>query len=800
MSLNAGYATLGVIPSVKGMRAELEKQTKGDFAAVGSKRGRELGEAAGQSAGRSFKSSFGSVAKSIAAPIAAGVAGAGLFEFFKGAIDGASDLAETTSKVRVIFGGASKDVEKFATDSKRNILLTNQAAQDAAATFGVFGKSAGLTGGELAGFSTKLVGLASDLSSFANTTTDQAIEAIGAALRGEAEPIRAYGVLLDDASLRQEAFAQGLIKTTKNALTPQQRVLSAYSLILKQTKDAQGDAARTQDGFANSSRKLQKEISELQTQLGQKLLPALTEGVHFLSNDALPAFAATGGVVADATRAFDSLPGPVKAATAALVAFRAAQALGVGAGIGSAIGSTSSAMDSLRLRTMLAADSYRSLRAGQLTITNGSGQFVSGVGRMAATLGALKTGATGAGAGLRAGLSGAVALVGGPWGLAFAAGTAALTAFYQSQQKAKAFVNELTESLDEQTGSITEQTRKGVINKLYDEKVLQNAKEFGVTVRDATDAALGNADALARVRAALDDYVAGFQGDIGAERRAADSADSFFGRIKDGNEALSDARGKWKLLAEAEGDSASSTQKADSATGAATGTMKKYTSAVDEAKSAVQDLLNKENQRRNAALDSRRDAVALQASLAAAREEAGKGKDTLDIATEAGRNNVNALLDLAAQWNDTSEKIKGSKGAYEQFRQQFVNIAIAMGASKAKAQEMASQLLEIPKNTPAKVTTPGMDQALSDLRALNEQLRLARLGARVNIQSQQSKNRSEFADRTGTTAPRATASGSRVTNNTTNVRIDRLVTSDANSFLEAQRQRNRQAALDGVGR
>ena len=73
-------------------------------------------------------------------------------------------------------------------------------------------------------------------------------------MRGEAEPLRQYGVLLDDASLRQAALELGIISTTKNALTPQQKVLAAQALIYQQTGTAQGDFARTSDGLANKTR------------------------------------------------------------------------------------------------------------------------------------------------------------------------------------------------------------------------------------------------------------------------------------------------------------------------------------------------------------------------------------------------------------------------------------------------------------------------------------------------------------------------------------------------------------------
>ncbi|HJR89527.1 MAG TPA: hypothetical protein VJ782_05135, partial [Aeromicrobium sp.] len=282
-----GYATLDVIPSMKGLRSQLERQAGGDFAAAGRTGGKKYGDAAGREAGTSFRSRFSGAMKGFA-PLAGIGLGAGVVSLFKDAVAGASDLAETGNKINVIFGSAASEIGAFATDATQNILLTEQAALDAAATFGVFGKSAGLSGADLAGFSTELTALASDLSSFHNTSPEQAIEAIGSALRGEAEPLRAYGVLLDDATLKQEALAQGLIEDTKAALTPAQKVMAAYGQVLEQTTDAQGDAANTIDSLSNQQKILNKQWEEMKTRLGSELLPATTAFVSFLASDALP--------------------------------------------------------------------------------------------------------------------------------------------------------------------------------------------------------------------------------------------------------------------------------------------------------------------------------------------------------------------------------------------------------------------------------------------------------------------------------------------------------------------------------
>jgi len=220
---------------------------------------------------------MGGALKGLGATAALGLAGAGaaLIGFGANAVKSAVDLAETQSKVAVLFGESAKAVEAFADTAASKLGQSRQSALDAAATFATFGRGAGLTGDKLVGFSTKMTALASDLASFNNTSPEEAIVAIGAALRGESEPIRRFGVLLDDATLRNEALKLGLIKTTKEALTPQQKVLAAQAAIMKQTTAAQGDFERTSGGLANKQRIMKAEMANVSAELGTKLLPVM---------------------------------------------------------------------------------------------------------------------------------------------------------------------------------------------------------------------------------------------------------------------------------------------------------------------------------------------------------------------------------------------------------------------------------------------------------------------------------------------------------------------------------------------
>jgi hypothetical protein len=213
-------------------------------------------------------------------------------DFALGSVDAFAQLEDATAAGSVLFGSSMDKVASAAEGAAGRVGISQQAYIDAAGVFGTLGKSAGLTGDPLAKFGTGMADLAGDLASFKGTSPEEAIDAVGAALRGESEPIRKYGVLLDDATLRAEAMKMGLIKSTKEGLTPQQKVLAAQSAILKQTGDAQGDFARTADSTANTQKRLAAESANAQAQLGAKLAPAVT-AVRLVMLDLITAL--TGG-------------------------------------------------------------------------------------------------------------------------------------------------------------------------------------------------------------------------------------------------------------------------------------------------------------------------------------------------------------------------------------------------------------------------------------------------------------------------------------------------------------------------
>lgn len=241
---------------------------------------------------------LGSLAKAGGLAVAAGlaVATAAATALGVASVRAASDFSETATAVEQVFGSAAGSLEQFAKTADKTMGQSQTQFLNAAKTFGIFGKAAGMSSEENANFSQTLSVLASDLASFNNTSVDTAITAIGAALRGESEPIRQFGVLLDDATLKARAAAMG-IASGNAPLTQQQRVLAAYNEIMAQTTTQQGDFARTAGGMANGMRIISAMFDNLKIQIGNAFLPLMLQVVpviqDFLSKlTASPAFAA----------------------------------------------------------------------------------------------------------------------------------------------------------------------------------------------------------------------------------------------------------------------------------------------------------------------------------------------------------------------------------------------------------------------------------------------------------------------------------------------------------------------------
>lgn len=291
---------------------------------------RSQGRLIGRVSGSGFSGGF-IAAGAKAAPALAGIYAAfKIGKFVKDSLSAASNLNESFSKTNVVFGKSAKGVHDFAKTAAVGIGQSRQQAEEATNTFGNLLRGVGLTRKEAAKASISMVKLASDLGSFNNVDPSQVLQDLQSGLVGETEPLRKYGINLNEAALKQVALANGIVKPTKNLaairvatiraglaqdryteaigkhgkaskeakaaqatllssqqslnkatagsvpqLTAQQRVLASRLGILKQTKLAQGDFARTAAGAANQQRILAAQAEDSKAKFGKGLLPIL---------------------------------------------------------------------------------------------------------------------------------------------------------------------------------------------------------------------------------------------------------------------------------------------------------------------------------------------------------------------------------------------------------------------------------------------------------------------------------------------------------------------------------------------
>ena len=220
----------------------------------------------------SIGNSFGSMLKGIAAAFSAAKIGQALLDIGKAAVQAASDLEEVQNVVDVTFGDDADKIEDWAKRAGTQFGLTEVQAKKFSSTMGAMLKSAGLAGSEITQVSTDLAGLAADMASFYNLDFDTAFQKIRSGISGETEPLKQLGINMSVANLNAYALQKGLTKTFDQMSQGEQTMLR-YQYIMSATADAQGDFARTSDGYANSMRMLETNLTELKTSLGTYIIP-----------------------------------------------------------------------------------------------------------------------------------------------------------------------------------------------------------------------------------------------------------------------------------------------------------------------------------------------------------------------------------------------------------------------------------------------------------------------------------------------------------------------------------------------
>ena len=184
----------------------------------------------------------------------------------------ASDAGELQSAFDVTFGNMSKSMNRWAEEAGNRMGRATQEMQEGAIAFGQLFNQAAPTEAAAARMSQRFTELAQDAASFYNTDFDTAMGKIRSGLTGESEPLRDFGVFLNEAEVNAKGLEMGLIKSGQQ-LDEHGKIMARSALITEGLMKAYGDVARTSDSLANRIRALGGMVRELAVEFGSYLEP-----------------------------------------------------------------------------------------------------------------------------------------------------------------------------------------------------------------------------------------------------------------------------------------------------------------------------------------------------------------------------------------------------------------------------------------------------------------------------------------------------------------------------------------------
>jgi hypothetical protein len=271
--------------------AEIWVAVRPDVSKTGAELDRKLGglnvSKAGEKAGDSFGSGFGRSAKKLAGLAAGAFAGKAIVSGAKESVGLASDLNETVNKSNVIFGKNAASINAWSNNSVRAFGLSKNQALAAAAGFGDMFSQIGFTSDASTKMSKSVVQMSTDLGSFNNLGTDDVMNRISAALRGEFDSLQAVIPNINAARVQTEALAMSG-KKNASELTAQEKAAATLAIVQKDGARAMGDFAKTMDGEANQSKIATAQTLQLKTAFGSALLPVWVAGQKVLNDQLLP--------------------------------------------------------------------------------------------------------------------------------------------------------------------------------------------------------------------------------------------------------------------------------------------------------------------------------------------------------------------------------------------------------------------------------------------------------------------------------------------------------------------------------
>lgn len=190
----------------------------------------------------------------------------------------AGDVQEELNRFEQIFGDLSNEASAFGDALGDAVGRSGTRIKGALATFQSFFVGLKISREEALKLSQAITSLGIDFASFNNLSDDEALQRFISALSGSSEVLDRFGINIRAAAIEEELLRQGIEATAAQA-TEQQKVFARLGIIQRTLFDQNviGDAARTIDSYANSTRALTDATRDAAAAIGSALTPAAAE-------------------------------------------------------------------------------------------------------------------------------------------------------------------------------------------------------------------------------------------------------------------------------------------------------------------------------------------------------------------------------------------------------------------------------------------------------------------------------------------------------------------------------------------
>lgn len=328
---------------------------------------------------------------------------------FASLVNAASELEQAVGGTSAIFGEARGVVDTFARGAAEAAGLTEESARKVTSQIGGLLQGFGFTQQEAAATSVSLAQLGADLAATFGGNPEEAVQALGAALRGEFDPLEQFGVSLNVTQANLKAVELGLADN-KDSVDLNARAQASLALIMERSAQAQGQFGREVNTTAGQLERARAEIGNTAASVGATLQPVVNELISAVRADLIPTLGdlgrelgpglvsvltsllpALGGfsqllialspVIAAFGSVLEVIPGPVLQIVASLVLFNK-----LGGLAGTAVGALVSRLPGLSAAFALNASSMGLFRGGLATIKDGLSTLVGSINPVTAAL------------------------------------------------------------------------------------------------------------------------------------------------------------------------------------------------------------------------------------------------------------------------------------------------------------------------------------------------------------------------------------------------------------------------------